>query len=206
MLVARILYPVEVLGYGKRIGVWVSGCPHRCKLCSNPELQVPDQKYEISLKNVIYLVSNICERLPVDGFTITGGEPFFNINDLDALVEELYNINDDVLIYSGYTLDELRKMDNKAVDRILAKISVLIDGRYIAECNTGTPLRGSYNQVVHIMNDSYAEMYDTYSYSKDRELQNFHTRDGIVSVGIHKDGFLNDMYVATARKGLVINE
>ena len=206
MLVARILYPIEVLGHGKRIGIWISGCPHRCKLCSNPELQEPDQKYEMSLENVMNLVNNICECFPVDGFTITGGEPFFSANDLDALVTELCDINDDVLIYSGYTLEELRKMENKAVDRILAKISVLIDGRYIAERNTGVSLRGSDNQTIHILNDSYYENYIVYTRSDVRELQNFYTPSGIISVGIHKDGFMTEITEATGRKGLVINE
>lgn len=36
MYVARILYPVEVLGPGKRVGIWFSGCPSKCKGCSNP--------------------------------------------------------------------------------------------------------------------------------------------------------------------------
>lgn len=38
MYIARILYPVEVLGPGKRIGIWFCGCPRRCEGCSNPEL------------------------------------------------------------------------------------------------------------------------------------------------------------------------
>lgn len=36
MYVAGILYPVEVLGPGKRIGIWFSGCLSKCKGCSNP--------------------------------------------------------------------------------------------------------------------------------------------------------------------------
>lgn len=36
MYVAGILYPVEVFGPGKRIGIWFSGCLSKCKGCSNP--------------------------------------------------------------------------------------------------------------------------------------------------------------------------
>lgn len=36
MYIARILYPVEVLGPGKRIGIWFCGCPRRCEGCSQP--------------------------------------------------------------------------------------------------------------------------------------------------------------------------
>ena len=44
MYVARILYPVKVLGPGNRIGIWVSGCNHRCKGCSNPELWKQEER------------------------------------------------------------------------------------------------------------------------------------------------------------------
>ena len=36
--VARILYPVKVLGPGNRVGIWLAGCDHKCLGCSNPEL------------------------------------------------------------------------------------------------------------------------------------------------------------------------
>lgn len=38
MYIARILYPVKVLGPGERIGIWMDGCEHGCIGCSNPEL------------------------------------------------------------------------------------------------------------------------------------------------------------------------
>ena len=75
MYVARILYPVEVLGPGKRIGIWFCGCPHKCKGCSNPELWDFQDKYNVSLETVMALVTSIAKDNQVDGFTITGGDP-----------------------------------------------------------------------------------------------------------------------------------
>lgn len=51
MYVARILYPVMVLGPGKRIGIWFVGCRHQCKGCSNPELWETAEKYQITLQH-----------------------------------------------------------------------------------------------------------------------------------------------------------
>ena len=47
MNVARILYPVKVLGPGKRIGIWLCGCDRECFGCSNPELWEPKPEYEL---------------------------------------------------------------------------------------------------------------------------------------------------------------
>ena len=104
MNVARILYPVEALGPGKRIGIWLCGCPHRCDGCSNPELWETDIRYETSIDNILKLINGISEKYHIDGFTITGGDPFFQPESLDVLTEQLIKINDDILIYTGYDM------------------------------------------------------------------------------------------------------
>ena len=47
MNVARILFPVQVLGPGNRIGIWLCGCNRACKGCSNPELWIQRDEFEI---------------------------------------------------------------------------------------------------------------------------------------------------------------
>ena len=59
MNIARILYPVEVLGPGKRIGIWVCGCNRRCKGCSNPELWDQKPEYEVTHDEVMDLIKRI---------------------------------------------------------------------------------------------------------------------------------------------------
>lgn len=76
MYVARILYPVSVLGPGKRIGIWFNGCNHHCLGCSNPELWEPQERYKTTLETIMQLISHVCVAHPVDGFTLTGGDPF----------------------------------------------------------------------------------------------------------------------------------
>lgn len=53
MYVARILYPVEVLGPGKRVGICFYGCPRKCKGCSNPRLWNFQERYKTMPKNNI---------------------------------------------------------------------------------------------------------------------------------------------------------
>lgn len=182
MYIARILYPVKVLGPGNRIGIWVCGCPHRCPGCSNPELWEFQERYHTTLDTVMELIRSISRQAPVDGFTITGGEPFYQYDELNQLVSQLQEISPDILVYSGYTKEQL-------ADKDLTHIAVLVDGPYIENRNTNVPLRGSDNQTIHILKDEFRKKYEDYLSSTHNQIQNFTTKDGIISVGIHKPDF-----------------
>ena len=188
MNVARILYPVKVLGPGNRIGIWLCGCHRACPGCSNPELWNTKPEYEISLDRLMQLINSVQATKIIDGFTITGGEPMNQVEDLSILVDRLSKISEDILVYSGYSRGELTNRDPET-QHILETISVLIDGEYIEEKNNGSRLRGSSNQEIYILNPKYASIYQQYLNEEHNQIQNFTTFDGIVSVGIHRKGF-----------------
>ena len=189
MNVARLLYPVQVLGPGKRIGIWLCGCSRGCKGCSNPELWKQRPEFEISPKAVYELVQKVAALNTVEGVTITGGEPMDQAASLHELLNMIVQISDDILLYSGYRLETLKNRKDPATDSILRTIGVLIDGAYIEEQNNNTVLRGSSNQRIHILNKKYQDLYCRYLTQTQNQIQNFTTADGIVSVGIHHQGF-----------------
>jgi len=189
MNIARILYPVKVLGPGNRIGIWISGCKRKCPGCSNPELWEWQQKYEIALLHLKKLITDITSDHEIDGFTITGGEPMEQSEEFSDLVDFLSSLNNDILVYTGYTLEKLKEIPSDDITSILSSIAVLIDGEYIENRNIGVPLRGSDNQRVNILNPQYKERYENYLKTVQNQIQNFTTADGIVSVGIHNRGF-----------------
>lgn len=196
MYAARILYPVEVLGPGKRVGIWFCGCPRRCRGCSNPELWEFQDRYHTSPQFVYELVLKIAENHTVDGFTLTGGDPLYQAEELQRLVALLKNISDDILVYTGYLLEELNAKQ-------LEGISVLIDGEYLEDRNTNCILRGSDNQRIHILDPAHAEKYHDYLGHATNEIQNFSVSDGVISVGIHKPNFISELNSAVSGKGLV---
>lgn len=199
MYVARVLYPVEVLGPGKRVGIWFCGCPRRCKGCSNPELWEFQDRYYTSPQIVYELVLQIASSQPIDGFTITGGDPLYQADDLQQLIMLLKTISEDILVYTGYSLKEIS--DNK-----LKGIAVLIDGEYIENRNNDSILRGSDNQKIHILDQRYEEKYLSFLSRSKNIIQNFMTSDGVISVGIHKPNFLNELDSAVSGKGLKDHE
>ena len=189
MNVARILYPVKVLGPGDRIGIWLCGCNRACPGCSNPELWSPRPEYEVSIENLCHLIDQVLSNYPVDGITITGGEPFQQADDLWKLISQLSNQVSDILVYSGYRLQELYDLNDPAVNGVLNNVATLVDGAYIQELNDNSPLRGSSNQQIHILKDEYRDTYAHYLKTTENKIQNFTTGDGVVSVGIHRPKF-----------------
>ena len=184
-----MLYPVRVLGPGDRIGIWVCGCGRGCPGCSNPELWVRRPEYEVPVSGVLDLIRKIAGKHPVEGFTVSGGEPMDQAGELAELLAELRLISEDILIYSGYRIEELKARQDPAAQRVLGLAAVLIDGAYIKEQNEDVLLRGSANQRIHILNQVFRERYENYLAAAHNQIQNFTTADGIVSVGIHHPGF-----------------
>ena len=189
MNLARILYPVRVLGPGDRVGLWLCGCSRGCRGCSNPELWHRKPEYEVTPEAAFSLIRRIAAEHPIDGFTLSGGEPMDQAADVAALIDLMKTVSDDILIYSGYRIEELRDRGDPATDRILREAAVLIDGAYVEELNDGAALRGSSNQRVHLLAPRHAERYRLFFAEARNRIQNFTTADGVVSVGIHRPTF-----------------
>ena len=199
MYIARILFPVKVLGPGNRIGIWFDGCNHKCKGCSNPELWEQQEIYKTDKNTVMDLIKPIVEKGTIDGFTLTGGDPFLQPEALEELLPLLTDISSDILCYTGFNYEELKD----SYGNILKNIAVLIDGKYIEERNNGQVLRGSDNQRIIVLREEFKEKYDDYLSTAKNEIQNFRTRETIISVGIHDRNYNDDLKRITNTMGLV---
>lgn len=198
MYIARILYPVTVLGPGKRIGIWFNGCDHQCPGCSNPELWEAQERYKTTMETLLKLIGQVCENHQVDGFTLTGGDPFAQPDALARLLPELSKISDDILVYTGFEYDEVLRKYPETV----SQIGVLIDGEYVRERNNGALLRGSDNQKIIVINKRLEAEYRSYLETARNEIQNFTALDGVISVGIHRPGYENQVDTLLKKKGL----
>lgn len=182
MQIDRLYYPVKTLGPGQRIGIWTVGCPRRCPGCTSPELLLPNQEKEVPLSKIYKMLRSIPQ--PVQGVTISGGEPFYQPDELAELVQYIRkNITADILVYTGYTLDELQAANSKAIQAILATIAVLIDGAYQIEKNDNKPLRGSANQRLIFFNNEFRPAYEEIMLGR-RQMQNIFFGQSCLSIGI----------------------
>ena len=205
MNVARILYPVEVLGPGKRIGIWLAGCPHHCQGCSNPELWEQRVEYELPVNSLIELLERCFWDKQVDGFVITGGDPMAQSEELADLLAQLEPWSEDILVYTGFTYEELLARQDPAIMTCLSHIGVLIDGRYEQSLNDGARLRGSSNQRIFYFRERLKPIYEAYVAAGANLIQNFTTTDGVVSVGIHHADFHSEIARSAREKGVIID-
>lgn len=186
MYIARILYPVKVLGPGNRMGIWFTGCKHMCKGCSNPELWSIKKSNSATIEQVEKLIRSIAFEHKIDGFTITGGDPMEQAAEIADLLEKVKDISEDILLYTGYEIAELTSDAHK---KLLKNAAVLIDGRYEEDLNDNSFLRGSSNQIIYILKEQFNKKYCDYINGNHNEIQNFMINNEVVSVGIHKRDF-----------------
>lgn len=174
----RVYYPVTALGPGKRLGIWVQGCTRGCPGCLSPEMQ-PREGIQVAVDTV---VKNIPEDIRPDGLTISGGEPF---DQPEAVAEMMrwfiQRYSTDVLVYTGYTLAELRARRDPATDEILSNVAALVDGPYQRQKNFGRGWMGSENQQLYVYR--FPERYRNFSTAQ-RTLQAVQEAQRLLFIGI----------------------
>ncbi len=152
---ANIMLGTRTLGPGRRAGVWVQGCPFRCRGCIAPEWQPFKPGIQVSPK---HLAAAILAEPQLSGVTLSGGEPLSQAEALCALLELLKKHRHfDVICFTGYRLEEiLRHPPSAHVLRLLDQVDVLIDGPYQDDLKLAEGLRGSSNQRFHYLSRNIA--------------------------------------------------
>lgn len=202
MKIKRIAYPVFSLGAGKRVAIWTVGCNRRCKGCVSQNLQGFDSGYKISVAEVVEKIKNF-KKLNLDlGVTISGGEPFLQ-GELSQLLKEINLLGiEDVLVYTGYTYEELKLIFPGFESDFQRYIGVLVDGEYIEELNDNKPLRGSSNQRIIFFKEFLMEKYASVL-NGGRNFSFGESNDGTLDIyGIPPKGFLRNMQKDCLKKGV----
>lgn len=152
--VAMVVPVTEAEGPGRRYALWVQGCPLRCPGCCNPEMLEFAGGERRSVSSLIAEA----RAAEVEGVSILGGEPFAQAEGLALFAEGVREAGLSVMIYSGYTLAELRgrARDEPGVGRLLAACDLLVDGRFeAAQRSVRRRFIGSDNQVLHFLSERY---------------------------------------------------
>ncbi|MBR2519811.1 MAG: anaerobic ribonucleoside-triphosphate reductase activating protein [Selenomonadaceae bacterium] len=129
-------------GDGIRFAIFFQGCKRNCEGCHNPETHSLDGGKLIDTEEII---SALKKNSLLDGITLTGGEPFLQIDAANELARAAKNFGLSVWCYTGYTFEEL---DGDA-QKLLDNVDVLIDGEFVESLrDLELIFRGSSNQRI----------------------------------------------------------
>lgn len=149
--IAGVIRESIVDGNGLRFVVFTQGCKHNCKGCHNPQTHDLNGGYLIEQEKIL---AEFFKNPLLKGITLSGGEPFLQAKELIPIAKAVKESGKDVVIYTGYTLEELKKLDDRAINELLSYCDTLIDGRFVlAERDLTLTFRGSRNQRIIDMNE-----------------------------------------------------
>ena len=155
--IATISDDTEAEGPGRRWALWVQGCTIRCPGCCNPEMFGTEGGTLVAIEALVDRMRAAKER-GVEGISVLGGEPFEQAAGVAAVARAAKALGLTVMVYSGYSLAELRNRDDAA--ELLAEIDLLVDGRYDRDRPEPPPplgrrWLGSTNQTMHCLTAAY---------------------------------------------------
>ena len=133
-------------GEGVRVVLWVSGCPHHCKGCHNPETWPLNSgiEFDEEAREELFEALN---RPYISGITFSGGDPLHpqnreEITKLSKLIREKFPTKNQWL-YTGYLYSDVKDLE------IMKSLDVIVTGEYQEQNRSpNLPWVGSHNQRV----------------------------------------------------------
>lgn len=208
-LISQLHYPVDVIGPGRRIGIWFQGCAIRCHGCISRTTWPADPQFEVDLDEVVNWIHSLSD-MQVDGVTISGGEPFDQPAAFAQLLDAIHAWRAsqhrviDILAYSGRSFTELQADFSQVLSRIDAVVAEpFIDGEL-----TELPLRGSANQQVVPLTPLGRERYTgdaLASLATQRRQVQLEVADGEMRmIGIPEQGLMRRIQSHAAAEGVTL--
>ena len=176
---AQIVPVTEAEGPGRRFALWFQGCPLRCPGCCNPEMLPFTGGIPMRLADLQAQLRDAQVKDAIEGITLLGGEPFAHAGAA-LLAAAAHGFGLSVMVFTGYTLEELRESSDATVHALLDHTDILVDGPYRREL----PERerrwiGSANQRVHFLSERCSADDPRWRLPNTLEIR---LRDGAVSI------------------------
>lgn len=174
--ISRIHFPVQALGPGKRIGVWLKGCSIRCPGCIS--LDTWDKgKDSTTVSQALETMATWAEV--AEGLTVSGGEPLDQPEALAELLRGWREISSaSVLLFTGRSWADASPWFAEhpgLVDAVIAE-------PYVRGESSTQALRGSDNQRLHVLTPvgEQFQCFDRKKTAEDYKLDVMFDEDGSV--------------------------
>ncbi len=179
----RLARPIQsdsiVDGEGIRTVIWTQGCLHKCAGCHNPSTHSLDGGFEQDIDELKHQLRNLKAQ---DGVTLSGGDPFFQLEASLEIAKYCQSINLNVWCYTGFTFEKLMQIATKKpkVIEFLENIDVLVDGPFeLDKRSLECQFRGSKNQRIINVQKSLVQnkVVTIQKYNKHNQHNHFYKRE-----------------------------
>ena len=141
-------------GPGRRFVIWVQGCSLGCPGCFNPETHAFNDGTLIPIPELFAQIEACGDS--IEGITVSGGEPFQQIEGVAELLRAVKAHTDlSVIVFTGFDQDEAASQTDWPKELWPGLIDVLISGRYDASHRLARGLQGSSNKRIQFLTDRY---------------------------------------------------
>lgn len=161
----RLGHPLDTLraslhnGPGWRVSLWVQGCSLLCTAnCLNPHYLPAEGGFTYAIPEVLQaiLAAARCSPERCEGVTVLGGEPTDQIEPLTALLEAAQAAGLSTMVYTGLTIEALRRAYAARAEALLRATDLLKDGPFVeGKYAPDLQWRGSANQRLHCLSPRY---------------------------------------------------
>ena len=208
ILLNKAHFPVSVLGYGKRIGIWFQGCSIRCRSCCSLDTWDFSSSREIDVETLVDWCRDVSGG-SLDGVTISGGEPFDQPEGLLVLLKQLHGWRSevagslDILVYSGYSGLVVKRNFGEH----LGYVDAVVAGPFKESAGGDKPYCGSDNQQIVICSPLAESRYGPEQLRDWKSgMQVAADEEGIWMIGIPRPGDLNRLESSCLTRGLVLKQ
>ncbi len=132
-------------GEGIRVSLFVQGCRFHCKGCFNKETWDFNGGKEWT-KDIEQEFIELGERKYIDGYSILGGEPLAQDQQILELVKKIKtHTGKSIWMWTGFEFENLNEFQKEAI----SYVDVLVDGKFVEELkDMKLQFRGSSNQRI----------------------------------------------------------
>ncbi|MEU2447903.1 4Fe-4S single cluster domain-containing protein [Streptomyces althioticus] len=209
--ISEVLGPITALGPGRRLGVWVQGCPLACAGCMSRHTWDPRGGRDVPVARLAGLWQDALAD-GYDGLTVSGGEPLAQPAALGAFLvladrvrHEAGRPDADLLVYTGWEDAEIAA---SPAGEALRLADAVVTGRYRAGEPTFLVWRGSANQRLLPRTPLGRQRYRPHlERSAERpELQVRVTDEAVHVIGVPRPGELSALERDLAARGVTFRE
>lgn len=126
----------------------------------------------------VELKKQIANLKLIDGITLSGGDPMFQIEASYDIAKFSHSIGLNVWCYTGYTFEQLLEIAkiNPKMKELLQELDVVVDGKFILEEKSlNVKFRGSRNQRI-------IDVKKSLSSSETIELKKYETKKNVNNI------------------------